>query len=249
MNRSSQVLTVCLATLGAALLLTACGSVRIEGARLALPEALVDGRPDVRVERLDGAGHGRSGQTTLAGTRVRFERGADALSLFGRLSLDRVQLTLDLNGTAAGDASRGRCSGTQVDVQVGGGSAALATRVKPLGLECRFDGPSPATLRLEERTAGGGRMQREGTLETNGPAAPLRLVLRSLHQLQGAAPMQLEPLGYLVEVEGRAVAAVDLTSATPRVRRIITADAALDRSITQAALVLALLFEPANALR
>ena len=91
-------------------------------------------------------------------------------------------------------------------------------------------------------SAGAGtRDERQGRLA----AGPVALEVRSIHRVQGSPLTLAAPVGYEFRHDGRAVAALELTGTTPRLWR--PADGPLREPVTQAALALALLWDPAGS--
>jgi hypothetical protein len=214
---------------GAAVLavLAGCGVVR--EARMAQPASLAA----VAEESFGEPGWGRSGEFALAAQRVRYERGADRLSLFATLATGRAPLRFTWS-TAAGD-SEADCTARQTEVTAG----VLAVATKPWTLNCRWRGVSDATLQIGEGRVQWGQQTREGSYQRGA----LTLALRSVHQLEGSAFATAAPVGYELMHEGRVVGSLDLSRGVPRVRRPDPATP-LGQGVTEAALALALVWEP-----
>jgi hypothetical protein len=175
------------------------------------------------------AGFQRSGSFDLAGpvpTPVRYSRGADQLSLFDSVALDRASLTLQLD-------ERGyRCQLRRTGVQLG----VVALAVRPMKLRCEGDGER--LLELDEHFRPS-RMEREGRFRDGG----IELMIESLHQLQGSPlPLQLAG-GYLLRNAGQPVALLDLLDSVPRLRSVAQGPA-LQTAVRDAALLLALHWDP-----
>jgi hypothetical protein len=85
-----------------------------------------------------------------------------------------------------------------------------------------------------------GQATREGRYEGGG----VTLLLRSVHQLEGSALPVAQAVGYELLQDGRVVGSVDLSRGVPRLRRPDPATP-LGRAVTEAALALALVWEPA----
>jgi hypothetical protein len=226
---------VAAAALLAALL---AGCAAIKPAELALPAGL----EGVAAEPIQGIGGGEKGRFNLGATAGRYERGANRLSVFGLFEHDRaaVQYTLD------GDGTRGSCKLRGNTVTAG----IVQLPTKPAGFDCDFArGDGTAAARLELRavvnagmSAGAGtRDERQGRLS----AGPVALEVRSIHRVRGSPLPLSAPVGYEFMDGGRAVAALELTGPTPRLWR--PADGPLREPVTQAALALALLWDPAGS--
>ena len=224
----------------AAALLTAllAGCATIRPAQLALP----DGLEGITAEPIQGIGGWQSGRFSIGRSAGRYERSASRLSVFDVVQQDRaaVRYTLDDDGMQGQCKLRGNT--------VTAGIAQLA--VKPTAFDCDFArGDGTAAARLELRavtTAGmsagaGTRDERQGRLS----AGPVALEVRSIHRVQGSPLPLAAPVGYEFLQDGRAVAALELTGTTPRLWR--PADGPLREPVTQAALALALLWDPAGS--
>lgn len=221
--RSLLLLPLVAAVLGA-------GCSALAPARMALPDPLAD----ATALPFAGLGSGRQGEFSVDGRRVAFERGADRLSLFGVLSSDRSRLSFGIDGQAI----QGRCDGRALQATIG----VLDGALRPFGLHCRIEGAAAATLDLTERRSGAGVIAaREGQLRADG----VTLQIRSVHALQGSAFQLAQPAGYVLEHDGRPVAALDLSERIPLLRRA-TAAPAVQRAVLVAAVALGLLWDPAT---
>lgn len=218
------------AALCVVLLASACAGIRV--ATLALPAELQGSQPEALADSVAGAPAGPAGLVGIDGGSLRFERSADRLTLLDRASRERAMLQLDWQATGQ-PAIRLRCRLSCIEVSALGATAT----VQPLRLDC--EGDAGQVLRLAERAAGPG-IVREGEFRLRG----LTLQLRSLHRVAGSPLPLAEPAGYAVLHEGRAVAAVERLSSTPRLWRA-DATAAVREAATQAALVLALAWDSA----
>lgn len=215
------------AALGAAALAVA-GCAGLPALEMALPPELAGVEP-VKVR---GIGGGRSGEWRIGDLQGRFDRGADRVDWFGLVQTDSVSAGYTV---LAGDAVPGgvRCRGRQATVTW----HIVAAPVKPYGVECRWT--SGAELRLAATTHQT-RDERVGTYR----AGELTLELRSVHVAKGSPLTLREPVGYLFLDGSRAVGAVELNG-TPRLWRP-DAGSTLQRPVTEAALALALLWDPAG---
>lgn len=216
------------ALLFAGLLLSGCGLVR--EARMAVPQALA-AMPE---ERFGHPGWGRRGEFMLGEQSVRYERGADRLSLFDTLSAARAPLRYTLAGAAG--AAQAECQANQVSVSAG----ALAVDTRPWTLDCRWSGASDATLRIGEGRVQWGQQTREGSYRGHGQV----LQLRSVHRLEGSRLPLASAVGYELLQGERSVGSVDLSRGVPVLRRP-DPRTPLGQAVTEAALALALVWEPA----
>ncbi|TXI23707.1 MAG: hypothetical protein E6Q67_04010 [Roseateles sp.] len=209
------------------LCLTGCGVVR--EARMPVPAGL-DG---VAEESFGRPGWGRRGEFTLGGQPVRYERGADRLSWFDTLSQGSAPLRYTL-GTPAGDV-KADCLARQTELS----SGVLAVALKPWTLSCRWSGASPATLEISERRVQGSRQTREGRYQRG----ELVLGLRSVHRLQGSSLPLAAAVGYELLQGEQVVGSLDLSRGVPALRRP-DPRTPLGQAVTEAALALALVWEP-----
>jgi hypothetical protein len=216
-----------LVSLIVAAVLTGCASIR--EARMAVPPSL----SGVSEESFGKVGWGRKGEFVLGGQAVRYERGADRVSLFDSLSVGRAPLRFTL-ATPAGD-SHADCRAQQAELNVGGFSGA----VKPWTLTCRWSGASSAKLNIGEARSPTVRQAREGAYQRG----ELTLGLRSVHKLEGRGLMLQQAVGYEILREGQVIGSVDLSRGVPHLRRP-DPRTPLGQAVTEAALALALVWEP-----
>ena len=211
----------------AALALTGCAA--LPPAQMALPEGLAALQPVDVV----GLGGGRSGEFSVGAQRGRFERGADQARWFDRLETDKADSRYTL-ARASGGSAEVSCKARQARVVAG----VLDVPVRPYGVACLWRDGAELTLAAT----------RHATLEERvgswrGGATTLEL--RSVHRVQGS-PLPLEaPIGYLLLGGGRPVGAVELNGSVPRLWRPDAASP-LHGPVTEAALALALLWDPAS---
>ena len=218
------------APLIASLCLVACTA--LPPARMALPAELEAATP----LPFEGLGGGRSGRFMHEAQEVTFRRMGDALSVFDRLRLDRVSVEFERAG------AKGRCDGRAASVTVG----IVDTPAQPLALNCRFTGPVAGELLLKEpRLAGAGTRQAREGQATFGAVV---IDIRSEHALDGSPLPLPQPAGYRLMIQGRDVAALDLAGGTPVLRRTAGLDEGTRAALTQVALALGLLFDPAVTL-
>lgn len=188
-------------TAGALALLGGCAGV--QPARLDLPHDFATGVE--RVE-LQGLGAGTRGQAPVLGRTLWFDRSASRLSLFDDLArIDRSALQWRWSGsdTAQADCRSRRRTHTAGIIEIVG---------RPLEIACRFE-PSGDRLTIWETGSATRslKQERRGELQLGD----VRWTVRSLHRAQGAAFDVAQPLGYVIEDGGRAVAAVELRGTRP----------------------------------
>lgn len=217
---------------GALALLAGCGA--IQPARMSLPEDLA-----MRSERIElhGLGVGTQGRAPVLGRTLWFERSASRLSLFDDLArTDRSALQWrwgEVDTVRADCRSRRRAHAVGIVEVVG----------RPLEIECRFE-PDGSRLTLAETRASTRTLtsERRGELALGGA----RWTVRSLHRPQGAMIDVAQPLGYVVEEAGRAVAAVELQGSRPVLHLPPAPDPRRDQ-VLPALLALALLWDESGS--
>jgi hypothetical protein len=204
------------------------GCANISNSRVAVPDSL----SDAREESFGKMGWGRRGAFRLHGQTVRYERGADRISLFDALNYGEATLRveIDLGRTA-------QCFARQADLSVG---AAYST-IKPWGMRCTWQGADAPEGHF---SIGEGQLQpatqvREGVYRRGD----ISLVVRSIHHLE-ASPLPLQAaVGYVILLSERPVGIVDLSRGVPVLRRP-DPTTPLGQAVTEAALTLALIWEP-----
>lgn len=217
-----------LALAAALALLAGCGVVK--EARMVQAPTLAS----VPEESFGKPGWGRTGEFTLAGQAVRYQRGADRLSLFDTVATGRAPLRFTWV-TPAGER-QADCTARQTEVSAG----VLAVATQPWTLSCRWSGASDAELQIGEGRVQWGQQTREGSYRRGA----LTLALRSVHRLEGSPIATGSPMGYEMLQGGQVVGSVDLSRGVPRLRRPDPATP-LGSAVTEAALALALVWEPA----
>lgn len=179
---------------------------------------------------------GRQGEFLLNGQRVRYERGAERLALFEPLPAAlRTPLRFSWAGPAGDSAAV--CEAWTPEQSVNG----RLTDSKPWVLSCRWGSAPAAMLQIGEGQMRRGRLSREGAYRRG----ELTVGLRSVHLREGSAQPQAAALGYEMLYQGTVVGSLDLGGAQPRLRRPDPATP-LGRAVTEAALALALAWEPSR---
>ncbi len=187
----------------------------------------------VAEESFGKPGWGRTGEFTLNGQRVRYERGADRLALFSNLTVSRAPLRYTWS-TLAGD-SIADCTARQGGLATGSASATI----KPWTFNCQWNGNPTAAMQIGEGQVKRGQVTREGSYSRG----ELTIGLRSVHLLEGSPLPQSTAVGYELLHQGTVVGSLDLSGTVPRLRRPDPATP-LGRAVTEAALALALVWEP-----
>jgi hypothetical protein len=226
-----------LLSLAAAVSLSAC-SIR-EG-RIAMPPHL-----STSTERLDlrGMGGGTRGNFNLAGAYGRFTRSAERLAIFdplfvrnsggGSFRLEHSQLGPDLSG---------RCRYREREVNAGPISVIprrmvyhcdFAREGRPIDAELILEDPKGALGTVH------GRAERDGMLVFEG----LRIGIRSIHRDQRGGLPAPTALGYLFDIDGYEMGAVDLNGIN---KTIYAPRSPLEReAVLAASLALSVFWDPA----
>ena len=189
----------------------------------------------VAEERFGQPPWGRQGEFRLHGQTVRYERGADRLALTEALP-PGVATPLRMTWLGPWGESAAVCEGWTPS----GGVQAAAGR--SWVLSCRWGAAPAAMLQIGESQSRRGQPAREGAYRRG----ELTLGLRSVHIAEGQAAAQSRVLGFEMLHQGTVVASLDLSGPQPRLRRPDPATP-VGRAATEAALALALVWEPSAA--
>lgn len=216
-------------SLALAVLVVLAGCASVREARMAQPPSVAG----VAEESFGKPGWGRQGEFSLSGQRVRYERGADKLSLFNTLAQGRA--TLRYTWAAPAGDSVADCTARQSELTTRG----AGVTVKPWTLSCQWNGNPNAALQIGEGPARRGQPTREGSFRRG----ELTVGLRSVHLFEGSPLPQTAAVGYEMLHQGTVVGSLDLSGTVPRLRRPDPATP-LGRAVTEAALALALVWEP-----
>ena len=217
--------------------LGACGVIK--PARMAVPAGLDAATDHVTIT---GLGASPRGEYRVADHGGSFTRSATRLSFFDMAATDRAKVTFSISGPLLAGPVNGRCGLAQRTVNIN----VVTFTPRPLQFDCSFDGVPGATLVLQEASDGLagnlGQAQRRGYIEVAGT----RLALRSAHHVQGSPLPLAAPIGYVFEVDGRAVGAIDLNGTTPDV--LLPKGGSARQAALLAAVALALVWDPANVI-
>ncbi|MFT7721609.1 MAG: hypothetical protein QM788_02050 [Roseateles sp.] len=188
----------------------------------------------VAEEAFGRAGWGRQGEFMLGGQRVHYERGAARLALFEPLPADLPAPLRFGWARPAGDGAAACEAWTPAR-----SDNARAAGASPWVLSCRWGSAPSAMLQIGEGAPRGGVLSREGAYRRG----EMTIGLRSVHRLEGRAAPQPAAVGYELLHQGTVVGSLDLAGPVPRLRRPDPATP-LGRAVTEAALALALVWEP-----
>jgi hypothetical protein len=222
-----------LLSITAAALLTGCAAIR--PAQMKLPDGLAE---STEAAGITGLGGGTRGSYQLAGHAGSFSRSASRLALFDDLAVfNRGGAGYSIAGPDFVQPVQARCTLRQTTMQI----RVLAFTPKKLAYECDFDGAA-ARLSLQEAAGSAlGRAERRGELVLDG----ITVTMRSVHELVGTPLGVQAPIGYVIELAGQPIAAVELNGTEPRLR-LPRGERDQRRAALLAALALALLWDPAG---
>lgn len=208
------------------------GCSTLSSVQMQLPAGLSENSERVEVRGLQA---GQTGSAEVDGQALQFKRKAVQFELGNVAAANSdVEFTLAAPSDAA---TRTTCRMRQRDINVGD----LFFNAKPFAFQCTFSAPHDASLTLLEGNALSRislLQERRGELRFQGRS----LNVRSIHEGTGLAIASTKPLGYVIEENGKAVSAVQI-SGTPMVYLPAKADNALRQASLQATLALALLWE------
>lgn len=214
-----------------------CGCAALPPARMALPTPLQEAGVSLPVEGLGGSAQGRFRVADNAGD---FKRSSSRLSFLDMVQRDRATARFELQGPDWATGISADCIMQQANVEV----AVIRYPVKRLAYRCQFERgrDSQGSLVLHEAEQGfsAAAPRREGTVRLQDRT----LSLRAVYALAGTPLTLPVPAGYVLERDGQAWGAVQLTdSGRPLIvlhQNITPADR---RLVIVSALALALLWE------
>jgi hypothetical protein len=211
------------------LMALAAACAALPAARMALPEPLAAQTASI----VSGLGAGRSGAFTIGDESGRFERGADRLVVFDALSFDRVAARYTSTST------RAACRGRRTEATLG----VITGQPRAFEVQCQYEGAFAGQLTLRGANgAAGTQQQRSGRLHAGG----VTVDIASVHRLQGTPLPLAFPAGYVLSIDGRPAAAVELTD-SQQPRAWLPAEPGPQRvALTHVALTLALLWDPSQ---
>lgn len=194
---------------------------------------------------VDGIGGGNKGRFHVGPWQGSFTRSQTRLALFDALVTNRAGAGFIIEGPGISDTIEADCRMRERIIQID----VLAFTPQRMAYACEFTAEGrafPARFELQEARTGLAdalsRRQRRGEIALGGEVVQFR----SVHKIEGS-PLELaSPIGYVFEKDGREVGAVELNG-KPRLILAGRPDEGLSRTITVAALALALLRDPANS--
>jgi hypothetical protein len=229
------------ATILLALLASACSG--IPAAEMRLPPSLAEApRQTLPIE---GIGGGNRGRFYVGRWQGSFTRSEERLAIFDALVTNRGHADFVIEGPGISWTIEADCRMRERVIEVD----VVSFTPAPMAYACRFTAAGeafPARFELQEVRTGIAddlsRRQRMGEIALGGEVVQIR----SVHKLEGSPFELASPIGYVFEQQGRSVGAVELNG-QPRLILADPANEGLSRTLTIAALALALLRDPANS--
>ncbi|MFO6445893.1 hypothetical protein ACLBKU_01990 [Erythrobacter sp. NE805] len=226
-------------TLAAALLAAACAP-----AQMRLSPGLAAGGEVLAVE---GIGGGNAGRFYVGPWQGSFRRSEERLAVAETFVTRRAGAGFIIEGPGISETIEADCRLREREIALDDDVSFTPER---MAYRCAFTAEGrafPARFELQEARTGVAdalnRRQRRGEIALGGEVVQMR----SVHRLKGSPFEMASPIGYVFEQNGREVAAVELNGKA----RLILADPAnesLSRTVTIAALALALLRDPADSM-
>ena len=224
----------------AALLAAACSG--IPAAQMRLPPALAQQSEVLPVE---GIGGGNKGRFYVGAWQGSFTRSEERLALFDAFVTNSARAGFIMEGPGISETIEADCRMRERVVEI----SVVSFAPQRMAYACQFTAAGrafPASFELREARTGFAddlsRRQRIGEIALGGEVVQIR----SVHKIEGSPFEMASPIGYVFEQAGRPVGAVELNGQA----RLILADpanAGLARTITVAAMALALFRDPANS--
>ena len=222
------------------LLMTACEA--FPPAEMRLPPSLADQSARLPVE---GIGGWRRGQFRTGDYTGSYERSEERLAFFDAFIRNSGHSEFVIEGPAISSTIEAHCRMRERVLDF----AIVEFTPQRMSYRCEFtaDGRAfPARFELQEvRTGLGGalsRRERRGEIALGGETVQIR----SVHKLSGSPFEMANPIGYVFEQHGRPVGAVEVNG-RPVIFIGDLTDEGLSRTITIAAITLAIFWDPANS--
>lgn len=221
--------------------LIACALVPLAGcaaAQMQLPANLATSE---RTE-FQGIGGGSRGHYTAGGYAGDFERSSERLSYFDTLNEARGGSRFTLAGAVSAPVE-GRCRMRERSVDLGW----FEVTTRPMAYRCEFargGRPLDAWLELQEQNGPGtaiNRYERRGAIAFGDDLVEIR----SVHHIAGTPLPTSTPIGYVFELDGHPVGAVELNGSPVLTVEPGTAPE-LRETLTLAALALGVFWDPAS---
>ncbi len=223
--------------------LLAAGCAGLPAAEMRLPPALAEAPRQMLP--IEGIGGGNRGRFYVGGWQGSFTRSEERLALFDAFVTNRAGAGFAIEGPGISWTIEADCRMREREITFD----IVSFTPQPMAYACDFtaDGARvPARFELQEVRTGFAdalrRRQRMGEIALGGEVVQIR----SVHRIEGSPFELASPIGYVFEQRGRAVGAVELNG-QPRLILADPGNEGLARTLTVAALAVALLRDPANS--
>lgn len=224
----------------AALLASGCSG--LPPAQMNLPPALAQQGAPLAIE---GVGGGNTGRFYVGPWQGSFTRTQERLAFFDSVITNRGHTGFVIEGPGISWTLEAECRMHERVLEFG----VVAFTPKPVSYACDFTAEGrgiPARFELQEVQEGLAdalsRRQRRGEIALGGEVVQIA----SVHKLKGSPFELASPIGYVFEQGGKPVGAVEINGA-PRLFIADPANRNLGRTLTVAAMALALFRDPANS--
>ncbi|RDS78222.1 hypothetical protein DL238_11815 [Alteriqipengyuania lutimaris] len=198
----------------------------------------------VTTTRISGFNGWNTGEFEAGEYNGSYQRSEGRLAFFDSWIQRSAKARFAIAGPEISSTIEARCRMRERALKLDDG---IEVTTKPMAYGCEFtaDGRNiPARFELQEVTGGGTasyRYERYGEIALGGEIVRIR----SAHELEGTPMGMLTPIGYVFEQRGRAVGALELNG-SPELILPTGTDPGLARTLTVAALALAVFQDPAN---
>jgi hypothetical protein len=226
--------------LPALLLIGGCATIR--PAEMRMPEGFA---ARASMMPISGIGGGRHGRFNVGEYNGGFERSEQRLAIFDAFVKNYGHSAFTIEGPEISSYIDARCRMRERVIDLG----IAEFKPKKMAYRCEFlaDGRAfPARFELQEINEGLGgalsRNERRGEIALGGEIVQIR----SIHKLADSPIAVANPIGYMFEQRGRPIGAVELNG---QARLFIPdgTDGGLTRTMTIAAVTLAIFWDPANS--
>lgn len=220
--------------------LAACGN--IQPVEMRLPDKLID---DSELVIFDGIGGGTHGRFSVGAYGGGFERSEQRLAYFETFVKNYGHAEFVVEGPAISTTIEARCKMRERVLDFG----VAEFTPERMAYRCKFtaDGRAiPARFELQEIKEGIGgalsKKQRHGEIALGGET----IRMHSIHSLRGSTFKMASPIGYVLERDGVPLGAVELNG-RPRLFLSRGIDQSTERTLTIAAIALAIFWDPSNS--
>ncbi|NNC78213.1 MAG: hypothetical protein HKN77_09645 [Woeseiaceae bacterium] len=227
-------------------LLLACSAAALTVAKMDLPADFASAATEIRVS---GFGGKNKGSFAFDGYNGEFKRGETRLGIFDPLFVSsKGKSSFSFREAGNTEPVSADCAMKKGSVTIG----IVTFDPKKMSYECDFRQGKQllgARFILGQPKASGFKQAVLAQDLRAGEAIIFNqhLTMQSVHRFKGTPLQSPSPVGYLVQTDGRTIAAVELTDTNPTFYLSPDLDVALRRSALIASLALSVLRDPANS--